>query len=245
MNYRGRCAMPVLGLLGSLAMSGAALAGTTSSNATDSAPMAPEISAQMKADNPQAVMFKDNGTVTHISENSQVTSDGTLKMQGSLPSWMAESGVILEKGRKDGLYKPGEISYLKDAAPYVVLTIVMPGASVFQTPKQAINSPTIVLPAGKPVTFNVMNFSNGYPGTFTVVRKAPPYPTWVVPKDEGVVFDSGWIARTPMSGDYSPYRTITYTFDKPGKYYYLSMQPGNAAGGEWGEILVKSASGGA
>lgn len=245
MNYRGRCAMPVLGLLGSLAMSGAALAGTTSSNTTDSASMPPEISAQLKASDPQAVLFKDNGTVTKNTENSQVTSDGTLKMRSTLPSWMAESGVILEKGRKDGLYTSGEISYLKDASPYVVLTIVMPGASVFQTPKHAINSPTLILPAGKPVTFNVMNFSNGYPGTFTVVRKAPPYPTWVVAKDEGVVFNSGWIARTPLSGEYSPYRTVTYTFAKPGKYYYLSMQPGNASGGQWGEILVKSTSGGA
>jgi rusticyanin len=245
MNYRGRCAIPVLGLLGSLAMSGAALAGTTSSNTAGSSSMAPEISAQMKADNPQAVMFKDNGKVTRNTENAQVTSGGAIKMRSTEYSWMAESGVVLNKGRRDGLYKPGEISYVKDAAPYVVLTILMPGASVYQTPEKAINNPTLVLPAGRPVTFNVMNFSQGYPGTFTVVRKAPPYPTWIVPKDQGLVFNSGWIARTPISGAYSPYRTVTYTFDKPGKYYYLSMQPGNAAGGQWGEIVVKSTNGGA
>lgn len=205
------------------------------------------ISAQLKADNPQALQFEDNGSVVRTSMNSQVNSSGRLVMGQSLPSWMGNSGVFLDRARSAGLYVPGEVSYLQDARPQVVLAIQSYGAAVFQSTHGAINNPTLLLPVGKAVTFTVMDFSNGYPGTFTLVRKAPPYPTFINLSDEDPVFDSGWINRTPLSGAYSPYRTITYTFAKPGTYYYLSMQPGNANGGEWGKIIVKSpaAAGGA
>lgn len=247
MKYRSRgVVMSVVGLCGAVTIGGTALADTTSaSNGAGTASATAQISQQEKASNPQAVMFKDNGSVIHATENSQVTSAGKLAMRKTLPAWMGESGVVLDQGRKDGLYKPGEVSYMKDASPYVVVSILMPGASVFQSPRQAINNPTLVLPAGRAVTFKVMNLSNGYPGTFTVVRDAPPYPTFVVAKEENTVFNTGWISRSPLSGAYATYKTVTYTFNKPGKYYYLSMQPGNARGGQWGEILVKSPNGGA
>lgn len=245
MKNRGRCALPMLGLVGSLAMTGVAMAANTSTTGTNAASNTPQISSQKKADNPQAVLFADNGTVIHPTENIQVDSAGKLHMATSEPAWMNDQGLYMTDGRKLKQYKPGVISYMNDASPYVVLAIQMPGASMFMNPKQAINNPTLVVPAGRQVIFKVMNFSNGYPGTFTVVRKGPPYPEFIQPQDEGVVFNSGWIDRTPMSGAYSPYRTVAYTFNKPGKYYYLSMQPGNAQGGQWGEIEVKSAKGGA
>ena len=199
------------------------------------------ISAELKASNPQALQFKDNGKVVKPTYNMQVNSDGHLVMAESEPAWMANSGIYQNVARSKGLYVPGEISYLHAAKPQVVLEIQSYGAAVFNSPKGGINDPTLLVPAGRPVTFTVMDFSNGYPGTFTVVKKGPPYPTFIDLAALRPVFNSGWINRSPLSGAYAPYRTVTYTFSRPGTYYYLTLQPGNAAAGEWGKIIVESA----
>lgn len=226
----------VLGLF-----AGTLLAGPASAAVNTPAAGGAKISPELKSSNPQALQFKDNGQVIKQTLNMQVNSSGRMVMATSEPAWMGESGVVLDRSRSRGLYRSGEISYLKAAQPHVVLAIMSSGAAMFQSTKGAINSPTLIVPAGRPCTFTVMDFSVGYPGTFTVVRKGPPYPTFINLKTENPVFNSGWINRTPLSGAYSPYRNVTYTFTQPGTYYYLSLQPGNAKGGQWGKIIVKSA----
>nr|AVK42822.1 rusticyanin-like protein [Acidihalobacter sp.] len=225
----------VLGLLTGILIAGPAFA------AVNSTAGGLKISPELKSSNPQALQFEDNGQVIKQTQNMQVNSSGRLVMAASEPAWMGESGVVLDRGRARHLYQPGEISYLKDVHPHVVLAIMSYGAAVFQSTKGAINNPTLILPADRLCTFTVMNFSNGYPGTFTIVRKGPPYPTFINLKEENTVMNSGWIKRTPLSGAYSPYRNVTLTFTRPGTYYYLSLQPGNAQGGQWGKIIVKSA----
>ncbi|APZ41945.1 hypothetical protein [Acidihalobacter ferrooxydans] len=240
-RYRRPTAVPLaLGLLAGslLAYPVITTAATNTGGAT--------ISAQLKADNPQAVQFENNGVLVKSTENVQINSDGFNGMHKAMPSWMGGSGVYLDRARHDGLYVPGKISYMHSAKPHVVLALMGSIAEIFQSSVGGINDPTLIVPANRPVKFTVMDFSISDPGTFTVVRKAPPYTTFIKLSHESLVFDSGWITRTPMSGAYSPYRTVTYTFTKPGTYYYLSMQPGNAAGGQWGKIIVKlSNSGGA
>ncbi len=216
--------------------------GTTSKTmvATQSMPAGAMISAELKSDNPQALQFEDNGIVIKQTRNIQVNSYGSMVMAKSEPAWMSNSGIYMNKARDKGLYVPGEISYLKAVKPKVVLQIQSYGAAIYQDPKGGINNPTLIVPANKPVTFVVMDLSNGYPGTFTVVKSKPPYPTFIDLAELHPVFNSGWINRSPLSGAYAPYRTVTYTFAHPGTYYYLSLQPGNAAAGEWGKIIVKS-----
>ena len=235
-RYRRHTAVPLtLGLLAGALLSAPAFAATAMPGNHGAI-----VSAELKANNPQALQFEDNGVIVKPTLNDQVHSSGRLGMAAAEPAWMGDSGVVLDRGRAAGLYTPGEISYLQQARPNVVLAMQDSIAEVFQSPVGAINMPTLLLPENRPVTFTVMDFSISYPGTFTVVRKAPPYPTFIKMQDENTVFDSGWINRTPMSGAYSPYRTITYTFTQPGTYYYLSRQPGNAAGGQWGKIIVEA-----
>lgn len=149
---------------------------------------------------------------------------------------MPQSGY-LQKSAQAGTFNGGKVDFTGNRIT-IPVSAGVPGTAQKRFDVHGRVNPTIVVPAGAKIRFELGNASR-MPHGLAVTRKAPPYPADAKSKIKppiagtGYVHPDGSIDRVHVRG------TGWFTLE-PGTYYYVCPVPTHAEDGMYGKLIVKA-----
>lgn len=174
---------------------------------------------------------------------------------------MAKSGTLVPRHRY--LHRSANAGVLRNhkvvfAGNRIIVPVVAvaPGAPDTTFEVHGRVNPTLVLPAGAKVRFQLANADKGMPHGLDVTRKSPPYPEnphiplnrMPTSASSGSKPSNGKetiisVGTIPKASDGRlPETQSAWTTLAPGVYYYVCPVPGHAKNGMHGKIIVRSSS---